>query len=292
MHAPTLQRTRTVVVDALPPPHKLYGRALPALFRRHRSTQLPALRLLRPDVRLDAEHIGRYAHVCGFIPEHGVPLTFPHVLAFPLHLMMLTDPSFPWSALGVMHMANSVHLRRPLAAGQPLRIEVECGPLVPHRKGQAHAAHAHLPARRSRVGRRQRLFETRRAQRRRSARYAPGSRSGDRPGPAARPRSALATARATRPRLRESLGRLQSDPPACAECEGVRLSARDRARHVDARAHGEFRSPLYLLGEATLLLGEATLWTAAPSSVARDFEVRDLAGDRAHLRGHFEWELP
>jgi len=50
-------------------------------------------------------------------------------------------------------------------------------------------------------------------------------------------------------------------------------------------AHGDFKSPLYLPGDATL-------WSAAPSPTARDFEVRDLAGDRPHLRGHFEWELP
>jgi hypothetical protein len=124
MSARAMQRPRTVIIDTLPPPAKLYGRALPALFRRARAPELPALRLVHPDVRLDAEQIGRYARVCGFIPEHGVPLTFPHVLAFPLHLMMLTDPSFPWSALGVVHLANSVLLRRPLAAGQRLRIEV------------------------------------------------------------------------------------------------------------------------------------------------------------------------
>jgi acyl dehydratase len=51
------------------------------------------------------------------------------------------------------------------------------------------------------------------------------------------------------------------------------------------QAHGDFKTPLYLPGDATL-------WSAAPSPTARDFEVRDLAGDRPHLRGHFEWELP
>jgi hypothetical protein len=50
-------------------------------------------------------------------------------------------------------------------------------------------------------------------------------------------------------------------------------------------AHGDFKRPLFLPGDATL-------WSAAPSPLSREFEVRDLAGDRPHLRGHFEWELP
>ncbi len=49
--------------------------------------------------------------------------------------------------------------------------------------------------------------------------------------------------------------------------------------------HGDFKLPLYLPGDATL-------WSAAPSPNVRDFEVRDLAGDRPHLHGQFEWELP
>ena len=52
-----------------------------------------------------------------------------------------------------------------------------------------------------------------------------------------------------------------------------------------AVAHGDFKLPLFLPGEATL-------WSAAPSPTSRDFEVRDLAGDKPHLRGRFEWELP
>src|SRR5580698_5796216 len=114
MSVPPL-RARTVVVETLPPPARLYGRALPGLFKRARASELPAMRLVRPAVALDPEQIGRYARVCGFIPEHGVPLTFPHLLAFPLHLLMLTDPAFPWPPLGFVHLAIHVRLRRPLA---------------------------------------------------------------------------------------------------------------------------------------------------------------------------------
>ncbi|HLX00861.1 MAG TPA: acyl dehydratase, partial [Trinickia sp.] len=115
------RRVKTVVVEQAPAPRVLYARVIAGLMKRNRTAPLPASRLVMPAAKLDPAAIERYARVCGFIPEQGVPLTFPHVLAFPLHLMMLTDPSFPWSALGVVHLANSVRLRRPLAAGQSLR---------------------------------------------------------------------------------------------------------------------------------------------------------------------------
>jgi acyl dehydratase len=298
MHAPTMQRARTVVIDTLPPPAKLYGRALPGLFRRQRAVELPALRLIRPDVKLDAEDIGRYARVCGFIPEHGVPLTFPHVLAFPLHLMMLTDPSFPWSALGVVHLSNTVRLRRPLSAGQGLRIEVECGPLVPHQKGQAFTLHTRIYRRGEAVWDGDSVYLKRGV---RSDALAVSNDAADVAAPV--------LAREARWQLPSQLGRDYAKasgdfnpihlhalsakafgfPRAIAH--GMWTLARTLAAlHppktlASGAARGDFKLPLYLPGDATL-------WTAASASTARDFEVRDLAGDRPHLRGQFEWELP
>jgi hypothetical protein len=137
-------RPRTVVIEQLPAPAKLYARALSGVFKRGRASQLPALRLVRPAAPLEPAAIERYARVCGFIPEHGVPLTFPHLLAFPLHLLMLTDPAFPWPALGLVHLANHVRLRRPLAYNEVLRVEVEFGALLRHDKGQAFVLHTRL----------------------------------------------------------------------------------------------------------------------------------------------------
>ncbi len=301
MHASPMQRARTVVVDTLPPPAKLYGRALPGLFRRGRTLELPALRLVRPDVLLDAGHIGRYARACGFIPEHGVPLTFAHVLAFPLHLMMLTDPSFPWPALGIVHLANSVRLRRPLAAGQRLRIEVECGPIVPHQKGHAFTLHTRIYRRGEAVWDGDSVY-LKRGARSESAAHLP--RIAD---VSEAPVALLA--REARWQLPAQLGRDYAKasgdfnpihlhtlsakafgfPRAIAH--GMWTLARALAAlHpskalASGHAHGDFKLPLYLPGDATL-------WSAAPSPAARDFEVRDLAGERPHLRGRFEWELP
>lgn len=133
---------QTVIVNTAPDTPSLYARTLAGLFKRSRNAQLPALRLVRPAAVLDPAMLARYASVCGFHPEHGVPLTAPHLLAFPLHMLLLTDPSFPWPALGLVHLANQIHQHQPLASGDALRLEVECGALVQHAKGQAFVVHA------------------------------------------------------------------------------------------------------------------------------------------------------
>ncbi len=248
--------------------------------------------------RLNAEHIGRYARVCGFIPEHGVPLTFPHVLAFPLHLLMLTDPSFPWSVLDVVHLSNSVRLRRPLAAGQHLRIEVECGPLVPHQKGQAFTLHTRIYRRGEAVWDDDSVYLKRGV---RNEAVVTSIETSD--------NATTTLTRDARWQLPAQLGRDYAKASGnfnpihlhtlSAKAFGFQraiahgmwmlahtLSALHPSKPLaSGSAHGYFKLPLYLPGDATL-------WSAAPSPTTRDFEVRDLSGDRPHLRGQFEWELP
>ncbi|MDR5750893.1 MaoC/PaaZ C-terminal domain-containing protein [Caballeronia sp. LZ024] len=304
MHALSAARPRTVVVETLPPPAKLYGRALPGLFKRpHASAQMPAMRLVRPAVALDPEQIGRYARVCGFIPEHGVPLLFPHVLAFPLHLMLLTDPAFPWPAVGIVHLANSVRMRRALSAGQSLRIEVESGPVVAHEKGQAFTLHTRIYRRGEAVWDGDSVYLKRGAHG--AGAGAASVETGAPPSPAAMP----PLTREARWQLPAQLGRDYAKasgdfnpihlhaltakafgfPRAIAHgmwTLGRTLAALHPSKALAAAsAHGDFKLPIFLPGETTL-------WSASPAAMKRDFEVRDLAGVRPHLRGHFEWELP
>lgn len=98
---------------------------------------LPMARLVRPAVELSAEGIAAYGRACGFRREQGVSLTYPHVLAFPLHLMLLTRPSFPYPASGMVHLANRIRQHQRLQEGQALRLEVYAERWVAHPKGQA-----------------------------------------------------------------------------------------------------------------------------------------------------------
>jgi acyl dehydratase len=288
-------RPKTVVIERLPKPAALYGRALPGLVKRGRDASLPPLRFVRPAVTLEEVAIDRYARVCGFIPEQGMPFTFPHLLAFPLHLLMLTDPAFPWPAPGLVHLANSVHLRKPLDAGDVLRVEVEFGTRLRHDKGQAFVLHSRLYRRGEAVWDGDSVYLKRGA-----------VSQGDPFAPLEIDRDALV--RQARWQLPSQLGRDYAK--ASGDYNPIHLTAlsarafgfpraiahgmwtlaraasalQPPKRLASAVISGEFRQPM-------LLPGEASLWTASPLATTRELEVRDVAGGKPHLRGRFQWTL-
>jgi acyl dehydratase len=103
---------------------------------RKYGTELPDLALTRHDVPIDARHVAAYAEVCGFPAKDTVPLTYPHLLAFPLHLAIMTDSSFPFPAIGTVHLENSITQHRPVTADEKLQVTARATNLRPHPKGQ------------------------------------------------------------------------------------------------------------------------------------------------------------
>lgn len=86
---------------------------------------------------LAAGHVRAYARVCGFPVKDTVPLTFPHVLAFPLHMAVMTSPAFPFPAVGTLHLDNAITQHRALEVGETLQLEVHTSTARPHPKGTA-----------------------------------------------------------------------------------------------------------------------------------------------------------
>jgi acyl dehydratase len=83
------------------------------------------------------DHVRRYAEVCGFPVKDWAPLTFPHVLAFPLHMAVLSSPEFPFPAIGMVHLANSITQHHAVPIGATLQLEVHASALRTHPKGTA-----------------------------------------------------------------------------------------------------------------------------------------------------------
>jgi hypothetical protein len=75
-------------------------------------------------LRIDAGHVARYREVCGGGGDaRFVPMAYPHVLAGPLHLAMLSSEGFPVRLMGLVHVRNRIVQRQPLPldAGGELR---------------------------------------------------------------------------------------------------------------------------------------------------------------------------
>jgi len=97
---------------------------------------LPDLALTRHDLGVDAAHVAAYAALCGFPRKDTLPVTYPHLLAFPLHLAIMTDGSFPFPAVGTVHLENALTQHRPIRADEKLQVTARVGELRPHAKGQ------------------------------------------------------------------------------------------------------------------------------------------------------------
>lgn len=102
-----------------------------------RGGDLPDLALTRHDVPIDPAHVTAYAAVCGFPHKDTVPVTYPHMLAFPLHLAIMTDGSFPFPAVGTVHVENTITQHRAVAVTEKLQVTARAENLRPHAKGQA-----------------------------------------------------------------------------------------------------------------------------------------------------------
>ncbi|QEY65088.1 acyl dehydratase [Metapseudomonas lalkuanensis] len=114
--------------------------ALPGLFARaavRRGTGGQALPELgvRCQVSVDAGHLARYRTICGFSDKGLLPATYPHILAFPLQMRLLTDPRFPFPLLGLVHLENRIRVLRALGGLGPFTVSVETADLQPHEKG-------------------------------------------------------------------------------------------------------------------------------------------------------------
>lgn len=61
-------------------------------------------------------HLARYREICGFSDDGCLPVTYPHVIAMPLHYAILTHPHFVVRLMGLIHVANDIHQSRALPA--------------------------------------------------------------------------------------------------------------------------------------------------------------------------------
>jgi len=75
---------------------------------------VPRIEAVLDRFTINPRHLARYRSVCGDRDATELPITYPHVLAAPLHLAMLACDAFPVSLLGVVHTRNRITQQRPL----------------------------------------------------------------------------------------------------------------------------------------------------------------------------------
>jgi acyl dehydratase len=120
-----VQQARHLRLSRLPAVWATYPRVL--LNRRppiEAVTEPPEFIATLKGVQLNAGAVARYAAMCGFGAGDPVPVTFPHVLAMPLHLKIFAQGDFPLRPMGLIHLSNSIQCPGVLRAGATVDIVV------------------------------------------------------------------------------------------------------------------------------------------------------------------------
>ena len=129
---------KLIVLDEMPKSGtRLAGAVVRGLFYRPTgpAPQPDVARVEVRDVVPDLTRLAAYQRLCGSRLGDTVPASWLHVLTFPLQTAVMTAPGFGYPLLGLVHIANTMTLRRPVRSTDRLTLTAEAGETRPHRRG-------------------------------------------------------------------------------------------------------------------------------------------------------------
>lgn len=130
---PALETRELDSPPSLPP---LYAKAALGAALPGRPDEPPDHALALSGAEIDEENLADYARVCGFALRETLPPTYPHLLGFPLAMALMTERSFPFALLGLVHIGNRIEQRRPIPVVARPSVRVWAENLRPHHRGR------------------------------------------------------------------------------------------------------------------------------------------------------------
>ncbi|WP_353950172.1 MaoC/PaaZ C-terminal domain-containing protein [Knoellia sp. S7-12] len=97
---------------------------------------LPTSELVLTGHKVQREHLMDYQRLCGFGVDDVLPHTYPHILGFPLQAELMARKSFPLPLVGLVHVENTITVRRTLTSDDVLDVAVHAEDLRDHPKGR------------------------------------------------------------------------------------------------------------------------------------------------------------
>lgn len=121
-------------LTSLPNSLSLYAKAVAGAPTR-KGGDLPDLELVLANQVINKDHLAQYNRVCGFTLRDVVPSTYLHILTFPLQMTLMTDSSFPFALMGLVHVRNRIDQLRPVRSDEVLTFRTRVNNLQSHDKG-------------------------------------------------------------------------------------------------------------------------------------------------------------
>ena len=118
-------------------PYIFYMAIKKSLFgKKTKSIKLPDVQLIQKSITLDEDNIKKYREICGFSKDNEVPITYHYLTIFPLQALLLVDESFPFQAMGLVHLANRIQQFKQMKVADKVTAVVKFDQtVVPHEKG-------------------------------------------------------------------------------------------------------------------------------------------------------------
>ncbi|MFI0240842.1 MaoC family dehydratase [Streptomyces sp. NPDC016845] len=129
---------RTLTLTSLPSlvPLMARGALLSPLKRPRPDAEVPGTRLALPGLRVSQAHLAAYERVCAFPTGRAeLPVTYPHVVAFPAAMRLMSERAFPLPLLGLVHTSIGITQRRSLSVEETYELAVRVEGLRGHRRG-------------------------------------------------------------------------------------------------------------------------------------------------------------
>ncbi|WP_353944076.1 MaoC/PaaZ C-terminal domain-containing protein [Streptomyces sp. HUAS MG91] len=114
--------------------------ALQSPFKRPRPTGTPPPPPGDParitELRIRAEHLTAFERVCAYpTTRDELPVTYPHILGFPLAMRLMSARAFPLPLLGLVHTSIEITQQRDLSPADTYELTVAVPELRPHHRG-------------------------------------------------------------------------------------------------------------------------------------------------------------
>ena len=110
--------SRQIQLTSIPGMPVMLARAVVSRKQRKAEPVCEPLSVIASGIRVDASKLAAFNGVCGFVDGDTLPLTYPHVMAFSLHMQLMLEPEFPFSPMGAVHVRNRIRQKRAITTAE------------------------------------------------------------------------------------------------------------------------------------------------------------------------------
>ena len=119
--------------EKLPGMMPLYAKSL--LPRRRAPADMPEMSAQVRGVTPLSSELVSYRQLCGMPSSLFLPVSYPQLLAGPLHAALVCHRDFPFPAMGLVHTRNLIRMHRPCFENLPLDLIARVGQARPVARG-------------------------------------------------------------------------------------------------------------------------------------------------------------